>query len=344
MRGSLSRWSVLLGVIGAVGPGCTSFDFPPPTPDAGVDSGLFQLADECTVDITPITPVDVDVETTTIGLRSNLSSVGGTCTGGGLLGADGFFAIDVVAGERWHIDTLPVAGYESLDLALFIVRNCDTMANCRTFVNRCGPGGEEDLTIVFPTTERLFVGIDAVSGEGNIEFLATPTHCGNGIPEEGETCDDGNMNNTDDCDTGCRQILHQPDPVEAELNNWAVEANVIELAAGAGNVHGTVTSECDDDHFVISVAAGQTVTARLLTTSGAPCTGTVVPGLRLLAPNGVERGTGTPGGMGGTCPSIEGLVLATAGEYDLFVVPPPAPGGGMAYPPVTYQLAVSVTP
>jgi len=49
-------------------------------------------------------------------------------------------------------------------------------------------------------------GMACGSGAGNVcvSSVCTPTHCGNGILEVGEDCDDGNTANLDGCDSACR--------------------------------------------------------------------------------------------------------------------------------------------
>lgn len=71
------------------------------------------------------------------------------------------------------------------------------------------------------------------SGAGNVcvSSVCTPTHCGNGIREFGEDCDDGNTANLDGCDSAC--ALEQAARVTSLLQQFAPDTVCTRDALGA---------------------------------------------------------------------------------------------------------------
>jgi cysteine-rich repeat protein len=71
------------------------------------------------------------------------------------------------------------------------------------------------------------------SGADNVcvAGVCTPTHCGNGIREFGEDCDDGNNTNLDGCDSACR--FEQAARITSLLQQFATDTFCTKNALGA---------------------------------------------------------------------------------------------------------------
>lgn len=293
--------------------------------DAGaVDSGPppVTLGEDCTDDDVPIIDeFNVFLDSDTTSLRNDYFELA-TCLGRNATGNDGFFAIDMVAGQKWHFHVKVTPG-STMDPAVYVLSSACDPRECGPGegLNECISGQDEHFSFVPPSTGRFFVGVDNVSGGGEaLQVLAVRPVCGNDEKEHSESCDDGNTTPGDGCDETCRTEI--PNPVttlaEVEPNDEPfVNANVVDVTGGPITVTGQLGSKCDFDSFAIEVPEGGGVLATMTTPGGSPCGGTA-PDFRisLRAPDGfTERGHVDGGG----CPSLgagDGFAQTlTAGRY-----------------------------
>lgn len=299
-------------VLGA--PGCFVFDESlylerdagEETPDAG-SPGL-ALADTCSGEV-PVATFEGGATSwlrafDTRGMRDDHSNL--SCTGRPAPGPDGFFAIDMQAGERWHIHVRRRS--EGADPVLFVLRgNCDERSCDRpNGLDACRVDSDEHLSLVASSTGRYFVGIDSSNAEGfagSIEVFRPL--CGNGTQEHGESCEPG-VDPTLTCNEECRVVLSGA-AQEHEVNDDARMANELDVSGGAMSVGGRIGALCELDVFAVDVpAGGASIRASLRTAGGADCPpGTPAAALQLVGADGiVVLGEGTARGTS-VCPSID---------------------------------------
>jgi cysteine-rich repeat protein len=306
-----------------------------PTPDGGRP---LVLAERCeSVGSIPLLgaggePYAVDTRTMSSDYRE-LSA----CVGHELLGNDGFIAVDMKAGEKWHVHINPLT--PDYDPAVYILASCDERAcGTTTAIDECGPGKSEHLSFIPSQTSRYLVGIDSpTAGGGQATVVIAQPKCGNGTTEHSETCDDGNTNSGDGCDSLCRRELPATTS-EMEPNDDLRAANILIMSRMATvRVSGMLATRCDHDMFSVTVAAAGSVRARVSGT-GTPCTAEAIPvRLALVASDGqTEIGVGSAA-AGDDCPAIDDrhpfAKNLPAGEYYLMVKRP-------SNTPLPYQLTV----
>jgi cysteine-rich repeat protein len=273
----------------------------------------------------------------------------GSCNLGTNLGVDGFFTVDSLAGERWHLEVMPAGeAAAETDLSIFVLEACDERT-CHAGMDQCGAGSAEHINFVPDEAGTFYFGVET-SQPGSVMVMLVKPPCGNGIQQHGETCDDGDLEDRDGCTPLCQAELMEAVSGEVEPNDDALESNVVVLPSPTGSIdiEGTAGGKCDVDRFLIDVLEGSGLTVSLFDATGSPCT-TPQPDLSLQlseveAHIGHEHlvGIGTSGGAAGTCPSIEpGDAWAQslgAGTYSVMV------GNGRDTAQSDYILHIEVTP
>lgn len=324
--------------------GCQVFD-PALYPDADPGEPHLDLANSCSDDNLPMAGAYDDHMHASLQDFDNNMSGFPTCGQDVLAGPDGFMQIDANAGDRWHIEATPEDA--DMDVALYLLSRCDALS-CFLMMDRCGPGFPEDFTFVAENAGTYFLGIDNHDGGAqsqDLEMLVVRTQCGDDVLDHGEACEDGNLTSGDGCDDKCRTELSGSTVREEEPNNWHTESNVV-LPTGVGTmrVTGRLGGPCDVDHYAMKVPHNASVYAIMLNGAGVSCDQSF-PNVRMMfmdPSTGTLRGTGSTGGSGGNCPSIEtGYVFnetLVAGEYHLLVNALGAP------PSFDYLLEFNIVP
>ena len=289
--------------------------------DGGVDAGTGGLAlrEACGVGA-PMVEGNMSYMVDTTGTDDDLDTALAGCTGQPIPGNDGFFGVEMEAGEKWHFHVRNPSG-AGVNPAIYILNNtCDDRACQRgDAIDACVENRDEHLSFVADRTGTFYVGIDArTEGGGVFSVEVWRPECGNGTPEHSEGCDDPNDAT---CGDDCRRIL-ATGAQEVEPNDDFTSSNTTLLGAGTFEVRATVVDLCDLDMFRIEVPAGADVTATVLDRNGAVCVAGVPElNLELLDDSGVQTlGTGSVGGAGGTCPAIGSSPFASnlaAGTYYL---------------------------
>lgn len=309
-----ARISLLLALaLGSATPGCFVFDeslYLERDAGAASDGGLplLALADDCSGTV-PVVEVGEGATSwmrsfDTRGLGDDHTNL--TCTGRPSPGPDGFFAIDMEAGERWHVHVRRRS--EGADPVLFVLRGICDERNCDRplGLDACRADSDEHLSLVATTTGRYFVGIDSANSDGfagSVEVFRP--ECGNGVLEHGESCEPG-VDPTITCTDECRVLLSGGEE-EREVNDDAFMANELDVSGGAMSVGGRVGALCELDVYAVDVPeGGGSLRASLRTAGGADCpAGTPATELQLVGPDGiVVLGSGSVRGAS-TCPSID---------------------------------------
>jgi len=291
------------------GPGDTSTD-------TGTDSGAFALTDRCN-DGELLTSLASAIPVDTTALSDRINDVN-SCAGSLAPGNDGFFGLEMTAGERWHfhVTALEAAG----DPVVYVLSSgCDPRTCQRgDATNNCNLR-DEHFTYVAPSTGTFFVGVDdANTRGGTYEVLPIRPECGNGMVEHSESCDETSAT----CSADCQRILSDGDG-EVEPNDDPAGANV--LGFTSGTIQGDVASQCDLASFRFTAPAGATLTASVLPRGMAACTSSAPAlDLELVSTDGRSL-IGSVVAAPGVCPEIIGTEpFATglaAGDYALRLVP-----------------------
>ncbi len=321
-----------------------------PEQDLGqVDGGGPQAADVCGDPSTPVlrdTTRGLFVDTTT----ATSTSVSPMC-GGGAIGNDRFFAVDVTAGEYWHFHLAadPMFAPTETDrnpVVYVLGSDCNARpTSCGSvFADSCGGRSDEHFAFVAPASGRFYIGVDDASpGGGHYELNAFRPVCGNGTAEHGESCDDRDAGT---CSASCRKIVGTTSegafPTEAEFNDNSVEANEVAFFETTSvQIDGFVggIGDCYPDVFQVrALVANTRVVVSALTNTGTPCPGggSALYSLRLLDATGTPRGATTDDANG--CPHIDATL--PMGVYFLDVR---ADDLG-ATAPAEYRLGITKTP
>jgi cysteine-rich repeat protein len=326
--------------------GCNVFDPAlymkgPVPPDAGLDLGADEVmpaasafSDRC-LSITPLAAASsIELNIDTNNFKGDFSEVV-ACVGHDLPGNDGFVALDMLAGQKWHVHVNPVS--PSFDPAVYILASCDERACSKvTAIDECGPGKSEHLSFLAPQTGTYFVGIDSAATGGGVSsvLIFRPT-CGNGIAEHSETCDDNNGVSGDGCDSLCRKEFNAPAVTELEPNDDPRAANVLTAADKGMTVNGQVASRCDHDMFSVTLARQGTIRAKVSATLAACGSEGAAVSLALIGSDGLTAVPGVTTTMTSDCPAVEANDLLP-GEYFLVLR---RPTGETSWP---YQLVVEV--
>jgi cysteine-rich repeat protein len=134
--------------------------------------------------------------------------------------------------------------------------------------------------------------------------------CGDDAKEHSESCEDGNLDSGDGCDSLCRKELPSGD-LEVEPNDEPrANANVLPLETGSAQVSGVIGGKCDFDSFAVAVPENGILSA----TIGGDCSYDL--SLQLIRPNGFTE-IETILTDAGECPAIMGANGLAEGVYFL---------------------------
>jgi len=304
-------------------------DAAPPTPDAAPTAAF---SDRC-LGIGPLmssSSIALDIDTSNF--KGDFSEVV-ACVGHDLPGNDGFVALEMTGGDKWHVHVNPVT--PDFDPAVYILASCDERACSRvTAIDECGPGKSEHLSFLAPQTGTYFVGIDsAVRGGGVSSVLIFRPTCGNGTTEHSETCDDNNQMSGDGCDSLCRKEFTAPAITELEPNDDPRAANVLAVAGRSMTAMGMVATRCDHDMYSVTLPQAGSIKATISATTVACGVEGAAISLALIGADGLTAVTGVTTAVVSDCPALEAKGLAP-GEYFVMVR---RPTGEISWP---YQLLV----
>lgn len=280
--------------------------------DAGVEDGglaTVTLADDCTGDVPFVESAGSPRTTTTAFLHDTFNTDIAACTGSPEPGNDGFFKVQMTAGDKWHFHMrLTDLGANP---AVYVLRSCDERScSANTSLDECGTGRDEHLSFRAPSTGTFIVGVDSrTAGGAAYEITVVNPICGNGgQPEHSETCDDGNQEDGDGCSSECRAEVSAAAPDEVEPNDESTNANLAmtDEVSGIVVVRGNLGGRCDFDMWAVEVPADATLRATMLDANGDPCVAGVTPfNIFLFQTNGfTTAGEGSPRG-GNECPSFD---------------------------------------
>jgi len=313
LRRALAAPSCLIIALGA---GC-SFDFSDYDFEAELDAGgdgdatepdagrSSRFIDSCDLDAQPLEASSQDFDLDTLRFDNDWEAE--RCTTPAM-GADGFFPVSLLAGEKWHFHLKALE--DGVDPILYIVDACDERRCVRAQASNNCASKVEHMSFVPDRDGTYMVGIDtAGSGGAALNFLAVMPECGSGgNPEHSEGCDDGNREDGDGCDHLCRMELG-PGDEEGEPNDDFTSANVLFFEDDRSDIRGTISGACDLEKFAIEIPQdGQGITAELLVgPNGDPCTAETAPAdLQLQLFDGKSLvGEGTPVDGGSSCPVID---------------------------------------
>ncbi len=289
------------------------------TVDSGaVDSGVVTLSNTCLGGPPLVTSTAEPISVDTTALSNNISSDVTSCAGSSAPGNDGFFSVEMTAGERWHfhVTALEPDG----DPVVYVLGSgCDARGCQRgDATNNCNRQ-DEHFTYVAPRDGTFIVAVDDAKGRGGTyTVLPVRPTCGNGLPlEHSETCDEDSPNCTDEC-----TAVIGDGGSEAEPNDDAVGANVLNFTSG--RVRGDIASQCDLASFRFTAPAGAALTASVFTRGTSACN-SAAPALdlELLSPDGRTLFGSVSAGIG-ECPQILGtepFATGLDGDYVLRIRP-----------------------
>lgn len=247
-------------------------------------------------------------------------------------GADGFFAVEMQAGEKWHFHANELSGAD--DPAMYVLDTCDERT-CEVGdgADLCAVGSPEHLSFVPEVDGRYLIGIDSrLAGGAVLDLVVVRPVCGNDVLEHSESCDDGDTMPGDGCDELCRRELADGDD-EVEANDDFTGTNrVLVQVEEQVEVNGQLRAPCDVDMFAIDVPQGGRVQAQIAARGGQQCVDGVSLGLVDL--DGVTL-LGSGGAGLDLCPTIDGddgfAIGLESGTYFLRVELPRGQGDQLDY-------------
>lgn len=249
-------------------------------PDEDSGTGGEQLNDACGGDIAEYIVLSASTTTpmpvSTRGLSNRISSCGSRDAPGN----DGFIAIQVQAGEKWHFHVIPDPSVEDNDRDPFLYlldSRCRNTA-CEHSSDACVGSGDEHFAFVAPTGGTWYLGIDdRMAGGGDYLVGAYRLFCDGGEAQHGEACDGSAT-----CNIDCREILDESRSSEQLPNDNEIEANFLEFPATqtltiSGDIGGGNCTYPDVYNF--SVANDSTrLVVDILKTDGSTCdSGSLTP-------------------------------------------------------------------
>jgi len=247
---------VLLAVLAS---GCNVFDesLVPKEGTTGNSLGEDCLGDDIPTFVSENSFVAIDTST----LRNDRQQL--SCVGQSAQGNDGFFAVEMTKDKKWHFHVKVTAGTTADPTVYVLDQGCqDSVCQRGWGLNECLPGQDEHFSFFPPHDGRYFVAVDTI-GEGGepMELLAVEPECGNGVKEHSESCEDGNLDDGDGCDSRCRQEI-EFDASEVEPNDESTaNANVLMFDGENARVTGEVGGKCDFDSFAVAVPANGAISA-----------------------------------------------------------------------------------
>ena len=302
------RTLLLAGSLGLSLAACNFFDaslYKEAEMDAGSDASTpgLSFVDTCRGTVPMVTETVLDTPLDLSLFADDFSDLA-SCTGEDTPGNDAFFAVPMVAGEKWHFH---VRADDVSNPSIYVLDSCDART-CQPgdAIDVCGEGRDEHLSFVAPSAGTFFVGIDSrLAGGPSYQVLAIRPTCGNGELEHSEGCDDGNTTPGDGCDDQCRHEVRAAAPAEEEPNDDFTAANyLVADGAGASVAQGQLGGRCDFDMFAVDVPEGGSIQVTMGDTSGNPCDTVPVFTMALLRPDAATTlGVGAAT-MDNECPSI----------------------------------------
>lgn len=254
-------------------------------------------------------------------------------------GNDGFFAIDVQAGEYWHFhlqDDSPV-GVDRKPVLYLLNSSCDPR-RCIQISNQCNDGSDEHFAFIPDTGGIWYLGVDDENSGGSVYTLqAVRPDCGNAVTDHGESCD-----GQPGCDSRCRWVLNADANSEKIPNDNITEANVIDLPpSGALEITGDIggPAACSyPDMFALVIPDGGARLEVDIRASGSTCPAAAAAPFELVLLNsaGGMRSGATVDTNG--CPIIDATLAA--GLYYVSVGDTRVDGDR----PNPYLLGFTVTP
>lgn len=308
------RRALLVIALGLLG-GCKDKLF---DPDLLNGAAGFPLAETCSGDV----PMLLGNMEGSIDLRDFANDVSQTasCTGATTPGPDGFFAVPMEAGDKWHFH-LTVTD-PTLNPALYVLDSCDAR-RCQPGdgIDVCDGGNDEHLSFVAPRDGTYFVGIDTQTATGGqYRLLALQPTCGDGVLEHSEGCDDGNDVDGDGCDATCRHEIAVGSPAEQEPNDDYTGANALVFNNAPVEIDGVVQSRCDVDLYSIDAQPGQRLQVQMYGEGMRPCDASVTPPFELKLLDDRAVATRAIGSISdeNACPMLE-AELTTGGRYHITI-------------------------
>ncbi len=288
---------LLLAATALLGAGCNVFDESLVPTEGTSNSGL---GEDCLDQNLPhFSSLDSFIQIDTSTLRNDRHDL--TCVGANAAGNDGFFAVDMLEGQKWHFHVRVTAGTTADPTVYVLDSGCqDSVCQHGWGLNECGPGQDEHFSFFPPGDGQYFVAVDTISTGGEpMEILAVQPECGDNAKQHSESCEDGNLDSGDGCDSLCRKELANGD-LEVEPNDEpTANANVLPLESGSAQVSGVIGGKCDFDSFAVAVPENGTLSA----TIGGDCSFDL--SLQLIRPNGFSE-LETILTSAGECPVITG--------------------------------------
>lgn len=224
-----------------------------------------------------------------------------SCVGQSAVGNDGFFAVEMTGGKKWHFHVKVTAGTTADPTVYVLDSGCqDSVCQRGWGLNECVAGQDEHFSFFPPRDGRYFVGVDSITEGGEaMQVLAVQPECGNNVKEHSETCDDGNLDAGDGCDELCRnELISSTSEVEPNDEPTA-NANVLPLGDDGARATGQVGGKCDFDSYAITVPEGAALAAAVT----GECSFAL--SLQLVDPDGL-RPLATVETPAGECPTITG--------------------------------------
>jgi cysteine-rich repeat protein len=224
-----------------------------------------------------------------------------SCVGGNAQGKDGFFAVEMTQGKKWHFHVKVTPG-TTADPAVYVLDSgCqDSVCQRGWGLNECVAGQDEHFSFFPARSARYMVGVDTITEGGEaMQVLAVQPECGNNVKEHSETCDDGNLDVGDGCDDLCRSELIDA-TAEVEPNDEpTANANVLPFDGDMAHASGQIGGKCDFDSFAIDVPEGATLAAAVTGDCGLDLRLILVDADGLTPLDTIETAAGE-------CPSFDG--------------------------------------
>ena len=292
---------------------------------------VLNLADQCELTETLTVLPEGENFASLEGLGDTLS-VADVCTSSSADdGPEGFFAVQMSARARIHVRATPSDSDQDIALGFFDSCSGNECLNGR---NACPAGVAEESIFEAPVAQVYRVSVESIGSSADVLVSTSRIVCGNGIEEPGEQCDDDNVDGGDGCDSLCRKEMPGEVSFEAEPNDQRFAPNIILPRTGefTYRVDGEVSSGCDVDRVVFSVAETMQVSAIFRLKEEKPCED--VPDLDMAlisrgnsAAADVELAVGSRDVTEGNCidlnPTLNPAATVEPGSYEIKITRDP---------------------
>ncbi|MEO1233478.1 MAG: myxococcus cysteine-rich repeat containing protein [Myxococcota bacterium] len=193
------------------------------------------------------------------------------------------------------------------------------------------PGQSLEARLARLAPFALSVETSSLAGAYRLDVDVPLTVCGDGVADENEDCDDGNLTSGDGCSAACAR----EDSDETEPNDEALRADVLSLSPAQGFLRRN-----EEDWFVFDVGPAQVGAWSFLASDADGLGCSVDLRLSLVDANGREVMVDDGGGLG--CPDLLGpATFLNLGTWYVRV----SPGTGRRLPPWgAYRLSSSAPP